>query len=113
MLEVGQKLWFVDQHSYRKASERGHEVTITKIGRKWATIGPGLRIDLQTLWADGGAYSSPGRCYLSADDYLSEMAKVDLWRDFSSRVSRYNPPNGVTVETIRQVADLLGIPLQP
>ena len=86
-LVVGQKLYYVPFHS-RSDQE---EVLVTKIGRKWATIGEGwssLKISLDTWIADGGRYSSPGRCYLSKKVYEEEQLRCQVWRDFIEWVQR-------------------------
>jgi len=47
----GQKLWWVPQRN-RHAHEK--EVTVLKVGRKWAQLDNHERIDLETLVADAG-----------------------------------------------------------
>ena len=51
MIKTGQKLWFVPNYAQGFGKER--EVTVGKVGRKWADIGA-HRIDAETLRADGG-----------------------------------------------------------
>jgi hypothetical protein len=105
-LKVGQKLWF--NSSVRYYTSR--EVTVTKVGRRWAYISANrLRIDKETLVVDGDGYSSPGRCYLSRDEHEAEVAVRAAWRDLQHKVSHCNLPPGVTVERIMQVCEFLGI----
>lgn len=68
-LSEGQKLWWVPQHSL---GMKGREVTVLKVGRKWAELDNGERIDLETLISDGGRYAPNGRCYL-------RMNRPRLW----------------------------------
>lgn len=63
-LKVGQELWWVPSYDMKPYS-----VTIKKVGRKWAELNNHPRININTLEADGGHYASPGRCYLSKQDY--------------------------------------------
>lgn len=114
MLQVGQTLWYIEFNGYRRAppEERGHKVTVTKIGRHWAELGSArFRINVNTLLADGRGYSPPGRCYLSREAYLAEISLASLWGDFTRRISRINAPDGITEDAIRQAACLLCIPL--
>ena len=74
MLRVGQKLWWVGNRSAGDGRQR--EVTVVSVGRKWATLdcksGYPIRNDIETLWADGKGFWSPGRCYLSKQEYDDE-----------------------------------------
>jgi hypothetical protein len=109
MLVEGQKLWFVS--SQRHGGEP-REVTVGKIGRKWATISSGAdRIDRETLVADGGQYISPGRCYLSQQAYEDAKRLSDDWRAFTTDVekTRWHVPPGVTPETIAHVRAILNL----
>lgn len=111
MLTVGQELWYVPsdarQHSQAQA------VRVTKVGRKWADLEPPYlgRVNIETLWLDGGGYASPGRCWLSVDEYEATVARERLWRDFRNRLP-HSPPDAASVEWIRAAAETLGIPLQ-
>jgi hypothetical protein len=105
-LTVGQTLWYVPRElRFQKPSE----VTVQKIGRKWAQVDYRLRIDVQTLIADGGDYSSPGRCYLSREEYEAELARRDAWRDFCKLLRWSRQPRAATIEAIEQAQILLGL----
>lgn len=96
-LSLGQTLWYVP------SSRRGtpHEAKIQGLGRKWATLDNGERINISTLLADGGQYFSPGRCYLSKEAYEAELAVCKAWNEFRNTVSRcYSPPEAVTLNQI-------------
>lgn len=81
MIEVGQKLWYVEWQGqrFKPESERGREITITKVGRKWAESTHAPRIDKKTMRADGRGYTSPGKAYESRDDYLQSIRLSDMW----------------------------------
>lgn len=111
---VGQKLWYVPSRRGGEATE----VFVEKVGRKWITVSsnPGRkwseeRIDKENWAADGGAYISPGTCYLSKEEYEAEVLLRSLWSDFVSRLTSYWPPKGVTTERIRELAKEFDIPL--
>lgn len=111
-LTVGQKLWYVPRDSREVSQSR--EVTVTKIGRKWAEIdmgwGRGWRIDLDDWTVDGGNYSSPGRCHISREAWKAETERRRLWDGLFQ--PRYGgPPATVTTDAIYQAASLLGIEL--
>lgn len=44
-------------------------VTVTKVGRKWATIDDRHRVDLKTLEVESGGYSPWAKCWLRKEDY--------------------------------------------
>lgn len=114
-LQVGQKLWYIRYGWLGGTPDNlpGHEVTIESIARKWATLKEceHPRIDKITLEADGGEYSSPGRCYLSQAAYVSHAEVTRLWNGFVAQINRSRLPPGVTAEQIRQAAELVGITL--
>lgn len=106
-LEIGQKLWCVP------SGRRGepHEVTITKVGRLWAKINDRryTRIDVNTLYMDRGVSSSPGRCYLTREEWETEVEEDKIWSAFHSRMlGKYSKPRGLTADRIREAAKLLG-----
>lgn len=102
-LKVGQKLWL--QSSVRYLLSR--EVTVTKVGRKWAYIdNERYRIDKETLDIDGDGYCSPGKCYHSKDEYEALLALYDRWRGLSKKMDCM--PLDMTFEKINQIEQLLG-----
>lgn len=109
-LAVGQKLYF---ESSRNRHHHGREVTIVKLGRKWATLDmghPAYRIDLTSLCGDGRGYSSPGRCWLSREACEDHNALIADWSAFRQTVERhYSPPPDITPERIREAAERLHI----
>jgi hypothetical protein len=108
MLEIGQKLWFVP--SDRRWSQP-REVTVTKIGRKWAYTNRYRneeKVDKETLVVSGGGYASPGRCWLSQEEYEAHAAADREWRRLKNDMP-WSVPNGVTVEKIGVVRRLLGL----
>lgn len=107
-LTVGQKLWYVPRE--KRNVWQAREVTVEKIGRKWASISHGRRIDLEDWRVDGGQYSSPGRCYSSKEAWDAERARNMIWRTLRDNID-HTPPEGITTDAIRQAAALLGIQL--
>ena len=106
---VGQKLWCV-MSDRRGGSFPGREVTITKVGRKWLTIDyADYRVDMGHMFVDGHGYASPGRCYLSKEEYEKIPALQAAWKEFRARLTlMYGTiPEGVTVEDIREAMKLL------
>lgn len=103
-LTVGQKLWLVRGH--RKQNNQ-REVTVTKVGRKWAEIGFEGRIDMDTLTVDSGGYMSSGACYQSKEDYDRFIALQGAWQAFRDRVSREHGPAQITVDELRRCANII------
>ena len=110
MLQVGQKLWYVPHRHHRRGEP--YEVEVTKVGRKWATVGEGWRqerIDLETMQADGKGYSSPGTCYLSREHYETEQERLAAWSQLTKALQYSRCPAGVTTEGIKQAMQLLKV----
>jgi hypothetical protein len=110
-IKPGQTLWYVPRHGEPR------EVTVEKIGRRWATLvdvggwRPG-RMDIKTMWLDDGAgYSSPGRCYLSREAHETAQRISKLWNALARRVSPAGIQSGVTEAAILEAAALLRIDL--
>lgn len=107
MIHEGQKLWMVHGDSRRSSSQ---EVTVTKIGRKWATIDfLRYRIDVDTLIIDGGKHQSPGRCYVDRVAYEAERDTRNEWTDLVRRLTYSSPPAGMTVERINELRQEFGL----
>lgn len=97
------------------------EVTVTKVGRKWASITKEWngrpydagRFNKETGLLDGGGYSSPGRVYDDREAYDRQVRVEALWREFNRAVrDQYGVPNGVGEIEILKAADALGIRLK-
>lgn len=107
MYTEGQKLWLVPSQRYMGEP---HEVTITKVGRKWLTLDNRHRAAVDGLALDGGEYMSPGVCYLTREEWEFEKALNDAWSklrrdvDLARRV-----PSGITVRCIHDARKLLGL----
>lgn len=112
-LSIGQTLWYVNTRS--PSYPHGGEAVVTNIGRKWAELNDGRypRINIETMEADGGKYSSPGRCWLSQLDYDMDTSRTHVWNIFVKRVrdQYYTPKSGITEQAIRDAASLLNITL--
>lgn len=111
MITVGQTLWYVPEY---RNGYRPHEVEVVSVGRKWIGVSDGHRIDKDTLEADGGKYSSPGRCYLSREEWERIQGIRDAWSQLRRDVNRhYTAPGGVSAEAIKQARALLGLREEP
>lgn len=100
--QVGQTLWFVPSGRWEKPGE----ITIEAVGRKWLTCGR-YRLDKETLRADGGQYSSPGRAWLNKGAHDAEIALNEGWNDFAKKISIWNKPKGLTLEKLAQINALV------
>ena len=107
-LTVGQELWYVSRRRY----STNKWVTVTKVGRKWATLDTGQRIDIETWEVDGGGYTSIARCYLSVGECEDERELEDLWRLLRDRTSRFTVPDGLTAEDVRKAMALLKLEIE-
>lgn len=99
-LVVGQKL-------YRFGRDSVREYTVTKIGRKWATLIYGDRCTIDGLILDQGRMRHP-RLYVSEEAYKAEHAVQEAWHAFKNEIGRNHiPPADITVEAINQARALL------
>lgn len=101
-IHEGQKLWFVGDHRYH-----GHdfqiEVSVEKVGRKWAILDNGARVNIKTFRTDSFA-----KCYLSKEDYEEERNLNNAWYDLVKKVRGWGPvPDGVTEDDIKKASELL------
>ena len=106
-LEVGQELWYAPNDTRYEAKA----VTVTKVGRKWATLDNYNRVDMETMEIDGGGYSSPGTCYLDRKVYEEQCRADKLLTKFYRKLGYY-VKQGVTAEDILQAAKLLRIEIE-
>ena len=104
-MKVGDELYFV---YYDRSC--GY-LEVVKVGRVWAYLSNGYRIDLKTLRSDGGNYSSPGRAWRSKVEHDESVARDKLWLIFRILVSAVRLDNDLTIEQIVKAADALGIDL--
>lgn len=105
MLTKGQTLFFVPSHLRRREAS---DVEVTKVGRKWAQLSNGHRIDVETMRVDGGGYTSPGRCWVSREDYEREVLRNQAWRALRDAIGAF-VPNGVSLEDIAAARALLKV----
>lgn len=109
-IKVGDKLWYVPNERYHG---QPHEVTIVKVGRRWAPSEGNyqpLRFDLTDLIADGGGYSSPGRAYRDKAAHEADIAIKKAWEGLVRRLRQWDPPKGVDLDWINAAHERLGIP---
>ena len=85
-ITVGQELFEVIQLNRRTPYTT--IVTVVKVGRKFATLSDGDRVYLEDLYIDGKGYTSPGRVYLSAQDYHDDQFRRRLWGAIEEHVIR-------------------------
>ncbi len=68
------------------------ERKVTKVGRKWVTLEHDTRFEREgergKFVLDGGDYSSPGRVYLSLQDYEDEEKLYTAWSLLRNVVER-------------------------
>jgi hypothetical protein len=88
-------------------------VTVTKTGRRWATLSNGYRLDLTSEnWRDvyGEGYSSPGRLWDSEDQYLEYIEVQRIIREIEKQLSPFNGKvHTVSLANAREAARLLGL----
>jgi hypothetical protein len=87
-------------------------VTVTKVGRRWATLSNGYRLDLtsenwRSLYGEG--YSSPGSLWDSEDQYLEYIEVQRIIRKIEKHFSFNSKAQTVSLANAREAARLLGV----
>lgn len=102
-ITVGQKLWLVTDN-YLIGNL---EVTVTRVGRKWAHIDwRRERFNIETGWIDGGLYSSPGKVYYSEQQYEREISHDKRYFAVVERLKDCSP-DGISEDTLITIEKLL------
>lgn len=105
-MKVGDTLFYVP-YSPNGRDQDPYDVKVTKVGRKWVTViqlGTNwneMRINIESMWADGGQYISPGRCYHSKELWQEEMNMIEAWSRFRKLVyDTVQPPKKLSLRDI-------------
>lgn len=101
-IEKGQKL--VLQHKRRNGI---CEAEVVSVGHKWVTLNLGnpnyrFRIDDPQMTIDGRGYSSPGRCYLSREEFETHTRRseaIGTLCGVCKDLSYFNVSNFITAST--------------
>lgn len=100
---IGQTLYFVPIRGSRL-----FETTISSVGHRWIyTTNQRLRVDKETLIADGGKYDSPGRCYTSKEEYDLHVKTMERWKDFKNMLAGVCYHDNLTLEDIEAMIVIL------
>lgn len=83
-------------------------LTVEKVGNRWLTLSNDYRVDKDTLEVDGGSYSSPGRCWLSQQEYEDAVAVRTAWNSLGEQMRVFQPA-GLTLEKIEEARRVLGM----
>ncbi len=107
---VGQVVFVV----YNKNRSGGGtcELSVTKIGRKWVTIGAGWReerFDPRTMMLDGKEYDSHGKVWLYKEEWERDSVDGKAWDEFRRNIP-YARPHGVNAEAVATIKRILGMP---
>ena len=106
--EVGQKVWVVYTRRYLG---KPHWDVVTKVGRKWATIGDNFhhRIDMTGCALDGGSHSSPGRVYATQTEHAAVVERDELWQSIHNLVGRkfFHPPKHMDISKLKAVLSMI------
>lgn len=104
---VGQSV--VAVYSLNRKTPEIRPSTVTAIGRKWVTFEYGDqyrytdRFDPEDMRIAAGNFSSPGRAYLSVEDYEAETALSAAWSAVKWAMhGAYRRPDGMTAERMAE-----------
>jgi hypothetical protein len=111
-LVEGQKVWWVPADTrYRDQSSY---VEIMKVGRKWATLSSGHKVDLVSFYADGGNFSPPGRIWLSEGAWKEYRARCDAWHKLADVTRRLVLPSHLSLADLNDIlAKIAPLPQEP
>lgn len=110
-LKVGQELYWTTTVNRSRYGGNDCWVTIEKVGRKWAHLINGHRIELENLIADGGGYSSPGRCYMTREEVVEERKVNKLWQKIKND-TRYLQSPDCSYEDLCKITALLKLEIE-
>lgn len=100
--KIGQTLYFVPSRG------KPFEVTISSVGHTWIYfLNRRLRVDKETLIADGGNYLSPGRCYANVEEYDLHVKTMERWNDFKNMMACAYYRDNLTLEDIETLIEIL------
>lgn len=102
--EVGQTVYVTFHQRY---SGQNYKDTITKVGRKWITVGEGYRaerFDAETRQLDAKGHSSRGQVWPSEAEYIESTEIEKAWRDLVSRLP-YRAPKGMTLADVQKMKE--------
>lgn len=108
-LKVGQKIFAVQTVNVRNSRPETKWFTIEKIGRKWATVlrhGCDMRIDMQTLRADGKGYTSPFQFYLDDVAYKAETERRKLYKEVAVNFSHYGAGD-ISLDKLKKIKGII------
>ena len=106
---IGQEVYVV--HNGGRGHKDSCKATITKIGRRWINYECrnkswlSGRFDPEDMWVDGKGYSSPGKVYLSQEDFDESTLRNKAYRDMYRRML-HNPTT--SLENVQKARVLLG-----
>ena len=108
-IQPGDQLFFSTRDS--QDSRRNGYRTVTKVGRDWIYFeGSAPRARIESLIADGGVYSSPGRYWLTQEEYEDERKLYLAWHAFRTDIATiYKLPEDLTIEAIQDARKRLGV----
>ncbi len=101
-VSVGQTVLVSWSHRSRDSLS---ELSVKKVGRKWIHLTGGYRFD-ESMSLDGAGHSSPGRVYLSRDDYERKVREDAEWAELRAAVESHKR-RGYTAEQVRYALDAL------
>lgn len=105
-MKIGDKFWYVTNSV--RGSERGYEVEVVKVGRKWVYLSNDQRVEKGETWVDGAGYSSPGRLWESEAAWRESVEVSSLLCKIQKRC-QYGRAGDVSLGAARTAAELLGV----
>ncbi len=105
-VKVGDVLWYQPMDT-RYA---GREITVTKVGRKYAYFEHWNRFGLDNGLHRSAGNSTRGRVYANKSIREAEASLERAWSSFRNDFQGcYTPPAGATIDNINQARALLGL----
>jgi hypothetical protein len=103
-LKVGQTLYFASGQQWIPSGN----VTVTRIGRKWAYLSNGRRMSKESFVVDGVGFTSPGCCWLSKEEHDAQLGRQRTWASIWALVgSARRAPAHLTIEELQAIEGLL------
>lgn len=106
-LQVSTKLFYVPLRTYNGNKTM---VSVSKVGRKWATLENRWEISIKDLSGKPDAWGVHCQCYLSEEDYYNKVRADKAWQSLRNKMDSQR--GSISEEDIISAAKILRISLE-
>lgn len=109
-VKVGDTIWVAPRGTFSRHISPGSPQRVETVGRVWITTDRGKRYEKATGLVDAGKYAPTSKAWRSQQEYDEHDGLNVAWEKLAHRLCRiHGMPDGITLEKIQQVRELLGL----